>query len=117
MSDVPLREYIERRIDDQDRRLTQALDEAEKRTQLALAEARRAVDKAEKALGQRLDLLNEFRQMTQDRESIFATKSALDGLKEIVDKMTGRDQGVAAMATAVGSAAFAVIAIVITFVG
>lgn len=128
---VTLRAYLERAIEAehawsdanfarlresqaaQDTRLRQAIEEADKRTRLALDEARRAVDKAEKAVEGRLALLNEFRGQSADQQKNFVTLDAFSALKEIVDKNTGKAAGIGATV----AVAVSVIAIVLTLTG
>jgi uncharacterized protein YllA (UPF0747 family) len=74
MEDVPLRDYVERIIADQDRRIEQAL-----------TASRAAVDKAEKSQERRLDLLNEFRAQAADESAKYALRETVDHLAEAQD--------------------------------
>lgn len=79
MSDVSLKEYCDRMLAEQDRRIQQAQ-----------AAAKEAVQKAEKAIDKRLDLLNEFRAQNADKESKYATIEHIDALKEKIEIIESR---------------------------
>lgn len=120
MTDIPSREYFERVISDEHRwtvarldSLKSTIEEGDKRTQLALTEARRAVDKAEQAIEGRLALLNEFRSQSADEQKRFVTVDAFSALKEIVDKQTGKAAGIASVI----AIAVAVISVVVSLIG
>lgn len=63
MTDVPLKEYLEGMLREQDRRIEQAHRSATK-----------AVEKAEVAIGERLKLLNEFKDLAAAKDALYATK-------------------------------------------
>jgi hypothetical protein len=68
MSDeISLREYVDRRFDDQDKAVQTALTSAEKAVVAALAAAKEAVSKAETANDKRFDSVNEFRAQLADQ--------------------------------------------------
>lgn len=70
---VPLKEYVDVRIEEQDKRVNQAQDAAQA-----------AVLKAEDAIGERLALLNEFRAQSADRSASFARVDQLEAVKDRV---------------------------------
>jgi hypothetical protein len=67
--DVPLKEYVDLRIEEQDRRVEQAQESA-----------RAAINKSEDAISERLALLNEFREQSADRDANFARVDQLDAV-------------------------------------
>lgn len=71
MSEVSLREYLERLLAEQDRRIEQAQ-----------ASSRVAIEKAEYAVDKRLDLLNEFRAQSADESINYVRTNQWDGLVE-----------------------------------
>ncbi len=73
MTDVPLRTYVDARLDALDRRVGE-LD----------ANGKLAVEKAATALNARLDTMNEFRGALNDLASRAATRDQLDALREKV---------------------------------
>lgn len=77
-NDVPIREHLEAIISEVDKRLSGAIDDRDKRIQLALAASKEAVLKAETANDKRLELLNEFRSQSADRDARFATSELVD---------------------------------------
>lgn len=91
MSDVPLKEHFERLLDDLDRRLSGAIDDRDSRIQLALAATKEAVGKAEVANDKRLELLNEFRAQSADRDSRFALSEVVDEKMETLRTAIGRN--------------------------
>lgn len=70
--DIPLKEHIEGKLHDLDRRITQAIMDRDSRVDLALSAAKEAVAKAEVANERRLDLLNEFRAQQADESRKYA---------------------------------------------
>lgn len=75
---VSLRDYLEMRIAELDQRLTNAIEGRDVRVQMALAAAKEATAKSEKANDERLALLNEFRAQASDE----SRKYALDAVME-----------------------------------
>lgn len=73
---VSLRDYLEIRIEEQDRRVEQAQQSA-----------RAAVEKAEAAIGERLILLNEFRAQSADQASKYITRPELDALMQRITQL------------------------------
>ncbi len=76
--EVSLKEYFDKMLEAQDRRIDQALDAA-----------REAVNKAETAQERRLDLLNEFRGQASDESKKYALKETMDALKTQVSMLYG----------------------------
>ncbi len=76
--EVSLKEYFDKMLEAQDRRIEQALEAA-----------RDAVDKAEKAQERRLDLLNEFRGQSSDESKKYALKVVVDSLSTQISKLYG----------------------------
>lgn len=69
-----LKQHLELVYDERDRRYQQRFEAQEKAMQAALTAAKEAVDKAERAIGERLVLLNEFRGQSKDEQSKFVTR-------------------------------------------
>lgn len=88
---VSLREHLEALIDNLDKRLSGAIDDRDARIQLALAASKEAVLKAETANDKRLELLNEFRAQSADRDSRFALSEVVDQKLETLGKEIGRN--------------------------
>jgi hypothetical protein len=76
MSEVPLRDYIERRLDDLDRRYEQRF-----------ADGLAAITKAEQAINDRLAGMNEFRDALKDQASRMATRAELEAVGELVSEL------------------------------
>lgn len=105
MSDtVSLRDYIERRFQDQEIAVTAALSSAEKAVNAALVAAQTAVAKAETASEKRFDAVNEFRQTLSDQTATFipraeadikfdAMTKEIDELKSSRDTISGANHG------------------------
>jgi hypothetical protein len=79
---VSLRYYVEARF--------KALEKA---TRLALTEREKAIDKAEKAIGERLTLLNELREGVATKEQLDALGNRVAEQKERLDKLEGTSSG------------------------
>lgn len=88
---VPLREHLEALIDNLDKRLSGAIDDRDARIQLALAASKEAVLKAETANDKRLELLNEFRGQSADRDARFALTDVMDQKFTTYDEKIGRN--------------------------
>jgi hypothetical protein len=69
MTDVALKEYFERRLEDLDRRITDRFDLNES-----------AVAKAERTMNERLNSMNEFRDALKDQASRMVTRIEHDKL-------------------------------------
>lgn len=80
-----LKELYDQRFSEIDKRYEQRFDAQEKAVEAALKAAKEAVNKAETAIGERLKLLNEFRQQSADRDAEFIPRreveQALEGQK------------------------------------
>ncbi len=85
--------YFERIINDQDKRIEQALKAA-----------REAVDKAEKAQERRLDLLNEFRSQSKDEQSRFSLRETVEPRITNVETSIARLYGGLFMVSLIGIA-------------
>lgn len=73
MSDVELKYYLERLIAEHDRRYEQRFTASEQ-----------AVLKAERAMKERLDSMNEFREALKDQANRMATRDELERVDEVV---------------------------------
>ena len=82
---VSLRDYFDGRLAEQDRRHEQQY----------LA-TQRAIDKAEQALGRRLDGMNEFREALKDQANRMATQEQLDRVRDRVIEQEKRAAVIAA---------------------
>ncbi len=76
MSDVALKEYFDRRLDDLDRRLTD---------RFGLSDS--AVSKAERTMNERLNSMNEFRDALRDQANRMATRAELDKVDSAVQAL------------------------------
>jgi hypothetical protein len=74
VGDVSLKEYIDRRFDDQEKAVQAALMAADKGVSAALASAEKAVDKAEVGAERWRNAANEWRGALNDRERDFLTR-------------------------------------------
>jgi len=74
-------------LSEREKRYEQRFLDQERAVNAALTAAKEAVDKAEKAHERRLDLLNEFRAQSQDEQTKFATREALQALLERIGKL------------------------------
>jgi hypothetical protein len=83
---VSVRDYFERRLEDLDRRFVQQHEATQ-----------RALDKAEQALGRRLDGMNEFRDALKDQSNRMATQEQLDRVRDRVIEQEKRAAVVAAV--------------------
>src|SRR5687768_8375127 len=72
-----LKQYVERRFEEQEKAVHAALAAAEKAVQAALVSAKEAVDKAEKNVETWREASNEWRGAMNDRERNFVTKSEM----------------------------------------
>lgn len=87
MSEVALKEHLERLLSELDRRIDQRfIDCASKHEQrFCLNDA--AIAKAERSISQRLDSMNEFREALKDQSSRMATRVELLALSELVQEL------------------------------
>ena len=76
MTDVALKEYFDRRLDDLDRRFTD---------RFVLADS--AVAKAERTMNERLNSMNEFRDALRDQSARMAPRSEMDKIDEAVREL------------------------------
>jgi hypothetical protein len=76
MTDVALKEYFDRRLEDLDRRLGDRFVQSES-----------AVAKAERTMNDRLNSMNEFRDALKDQASRMATRSELDKVDHAVQEL------------------------------
>jgi hypothetical protein len=76
VSEIPLRDYIERRLEDLDRRYEQRFTDSQS-----------AITKAERAINDRLAGMNEFRDALKDQSSRMATRLEMEALAERVAEL------------------------------
>jgi len=81
------RVHNDRFLEERDRRIEQRFTSQALAVDAALAAAKEAVDKAEKAQERRLDLLNEFRAQSSDEQARFATREFVDTIASTQTKM------------------------------
>ena len=86
MKGVSWREYVDTRF-----------GALEKATSLALTEREKAIDKAEKSIGERLTLLNELRGGVPTKEQFDSLVERFGDLKERQDKYEGAGAGKSAL--------------------
>jgi membrane protein required for beta-lactamase induction len=73
MTDIALRDYLDRRIDELDRRMVD---------RFVLSDA--AVAKAERTMNERLNSMNEFRDALRDQANRMATRLEVEKIDEVV---------------------------------
>src|ERR1700686_742943 len=96
---ISLREYVDRRFDDQDKAVQTALTSAEKAVQAALAAAKEAVTKAEIANDKRFESVNEFRGQLADQTATLMPRTEFnvqhktleDKISTLTDRMNTAD--------------------------
>jgi hypothetical protein len=76
MTDVALKEYLERRIDDLDRRIMERFVNSDQ-----------SVAKAERTMNERLNSMNEFRDALKDQANRMATRIELDLTNSRVEEL------------------------------
>lgn len=74
MNDVSLKDYVDKRFEDQDKAVQAALASAEKAVGAALVSSEKAVDKAEVSAERWRNNANEWRGAMSDRERDFLTR-------------------------------------------
>lgn len=70
MTDITLREYVER-----------ILDERQRALELQFNSSQREIDAASKALGTRLESMNEFRKQIDEERALYVKRDRLDALE------------------------------------
>jgi hypothetical protein len=99
MAEISLREHVDQRFMDFDRRLTEARTADRDRVQLALTSAKEAVDKAEQANERRLSLLNEFRSQQAEEARKYVPRETYDlALGQILARIAALETSSAANA-------------------
>ncbi len=78
MSDVSLKEYFDRRVDDLDKRVDRRILDLETRYGQHFDLNDTAINKAERAVNARLESMNEIREAMKDQSSKMATRVELD---------------------------------------
>ena len=76
MTDVALKEYFDRRLEDLERRIQDRFMQGDS-----------AVTKAERTMNERLNSMNEFRDALRDQANRMATRMELDKLEEDVQEL------------------------------
>src|SRR5688572_16340560 len=84
-----LKEHLEAVISGNDARYNQRFDAQEKAVSAALAAAKEAVSKAETAIGERLKLLNEFRQQSADRDQTMIQRKEVEAMLNGITEKIG----------------------------
>ena len=122
---VPLRDFIHRQLDDMDRRLVESIEAHDRRAMQQFQASKDAVDKAERTMTARLELLNEFRAQQADESKKYLLRDlyerehgTLSNRVVAVEAMAGALQGralaFAGMAAIIGSIVGAILVAVIT---
>ncbi len=88
--EVPLREYVEALLEQQDHRYQQRFEAQTKAIDAALLAAEKAVTKAETATERRFESVNEFRATLGDQAAKLATRLELDAANERVRELAAR---------------------------
>jgi hypothetical protein len=120
---VSLREHIETKINDMDRRIEQKFTSLETALRAALTASQLAGEKAEQSNKEWKEAANEWRAAMSDKDKLFATKSevmghldringALEDLKTVRDMAIGK----ASQNSVIGAYVIAAIGIAITIV-
>lgn len=115
-----LKEYHDTRINELDRRITQAIDDRDARVDLAMSAAKEAVVKADSANERRLDLLNEFRGQQADEarkyapmllvdEKFFTINQRMSLLERSISDLSGRAIALAGIGVVIGGVVGALI--------
>jgi len=86
---VTLKEYVDRRFDDQKSATDVALAAADKMNVAALTAAEKAVTKAEVATEKRFDSVNEFRRTLTDQANLFLQRETFESFKDRVAQDLG----------------------------
>lgn len=122
--DVPLRELLEVRISELDRRCTERAAAQDRQGEAWWSASSLAVQKAESATEKRFDSVNEFRRTLSDQQATYLTRAEYDAahvsleeklsvLQSRVERAEGRDLG----AGKVMAGLYAVIGVVIAAAG
>jgi len=122
---VTLRDYLQRQIDDMDRRVAESLAAHDRRGQQQFSAAQEAVDKAERTMSARLELLNEFRAQQADESKKYMSRDLYDrehanlaarvtAVEMTAGTLQGRALAFAGMAAIIGSIVGAILVAVIT---
>jgi hypothetical protein len=105
MKGVSWRDYVDTRF-----------SALEKATSLALTEREKAIDKAEKGIGERLVLLNELRGGVPTKEQFEALSARFADLKERLDRYEGAGSGMSALWGYIAAAVATGVAIAALFI-
>lgn len=81
-----LRELLETRINEMDRRFGERFEAADRAVEVGLRVAKEAVDKAEAAQDKRMEAMNEFRAQLADQTATFVPRSELDQHFDQIEK-------------------------------
>lgn len=85
---IPLKEFLERIIDERDNQYNRRFSDAEKAVNAALTAAKEAVIKAELAAEKRFESVNEFRSTLSDQQRTLMPRSEAELLiKTLTDKI------------------------------
>lgn len=95
-TNVPLREHMQRQLDDMRRMLDERHVAAQTALIAALATQEKALDKALTAINERLHLLNELRDDVATRAEVGALEKEQVNLASRMDRSEGRGTGVSA---------------------
>ena len=95
-TNVPLREHMQRQLDDMRRMLDERHVAAQTALIAALATQEKALDKALTAINERLHLLNELRDDVATRAEVGALEKEQANLASRMDRSEGRGTGVSA---------------------
>lgn len=105
MTDVGIRDYLERRIDDLDKRVAERF-----------LMNQDAVDKAEKTMNERLNSMNEFRDALRDQANRMATRVELEKLDEAVQELRRAKANLDGRLMTVGALVSALVAIAVSLI-
>jgi len=87
VTDVALKEYFERRIDDLEKHVFRRIDDMDRRYAQWLDLNDEAINKAEQTMNARLNAMNEFREALKDQANRMATRVELQSMADQVEEL------------------------------
>lgn len=109
METVNWKEYVDRRLQDLLERLDCQIESVEKSTNARFSAFEKGTDAFERALGIRLETMNQFRTQILEERGEFARKDDLQGVKDIVTENRGRDAVLIWLGSALMAAIFSIV--------
>jgi uncharacterized membrane protein len=94
--DIPLREYLQRQLDDLRTMLDERHTTSTEAVKTALTEQQRALQVSVVSIDKRLDLLNELRVGVATKAEVEALEKLVNGLMSRLDRIEGKGVGLTA---------------------